>query len=186
MSARDADHALRTALSRGGEWAELFWERHHVLTLRLDDRAIEDAVSGTEQGAGMRVTSGDRTAYANANVSDTDDVLALAGRAAAWVSGEGTAPAVPQPGQPDELPRPSTVRIDPRSVAVERKAAMLRRVDEVARAVDPRIQQVTSLYSERVQDVVIANSDGLHRTDVRVQLGLGVSCVDISIGGTAR
>ena len=110
-------------------------------------------------------------------MSDTDDVLALAGRAAAWVSGEGSTPVSPQPGRPDELPRRSTVRIDPRGVPIERKAALLRRVDEVARAVDPRIQQVTALYSQSVQDVVIANSDGLHRTDVRVQLSLGVSCV---------
>jgi TldD protein len=108
-------------------------------------------------------------------VSDTDDVLAIAGRAAAWVAGDGG--TAPQAARPDELPRPSDVRIDPRSVPIERKGALLRRVDEVARAVDPRIQQVTVLYHESVQDVVVANSDGLHRTDVRVQLGLNVLCV---------
>lgn len=102
-------------------------------------------------------------------------MLAIAGRAAAWVAGEGgTAPA---PGRPDELPRPSIVRIDPRSIPIERKAAILRRVDELARATDARIQQVTAVYAESVQDVVIANSDGVHRTDVRVQLSLGVICV---------
>lgn len=175
ISARDTDHALRTALSRGGDWAEVFWERHHTLTLRLDDRKIEDAITGIEQGAGIRVTNGDRTTYANGNVSDTDDVWALAGRAASWVAGEGS--AAPRHAEADELARPSAVRIDPRSVPVERKAAILRRVDEVARAVDRRIQQVTAVYAESVQDVVVANSDGLRRTDVRVQLSLGVMVV---------
>ena len=168
---------MRTALSRGGEWAELFWERHHVLTLRLDDRRIEDAISGTEQGAGIRVVSGERTTYANGNVSDTDDVLAIAGRAAAWVAGEGATAPSPQAARPDELSRPSAVRIDPRSVPIERKVALLRHVDEVARATDPSITQVTVSYAESVQDVLVANSEGLHRTDVRVRLGLQVLCV---------
>jgi len=176
ITARNADQALRTALSRGGQWAELFWERRHVLTLRLDDGKIEDAITGVEQGAGIRVTSGDRTTYANGNVSDSDDVLALAGRAASWVAGEGASAAAPDAGRPDELPRPTTVRIDPRSVPVERKTALLRHIDAVARAVDPRIHQVTATYSESAQDVVIANSEGLHRSDVRVHLVLRVQC----------
>ena len=33
VTARDAARALRTALSRGGDWGELFWERQDVVTL---------------------------------------------------------------------------------------------------------------------------------------------------------
>jgi TldD protein len=176
VSARDADHVLRTALSRGGEWAELFWERHHVLTLRIDDRKIDEAVSGVEQGAGIRVTSGERTTYANANVADLSDVMALAGRAAAWVAGEG-AVAVPVSARPEELPSPSEVQIDPRDVPIERKTAVLRRVDEAARGVDPRVLQVTATYSESVQEVLVASSDGRYRTDTRCRVNLAVICV---------
>jgi TldD protein len=123
----------------------------------------------------VRVTQGERTTYANGNAADTDDVLAIAGRAAAWVAGEGT--TIPEASVPEAVEHRSEVRIDPRTVPIERKAAILRRVDEVSRSVDPRIHQVTAVYSESVQDVVIANSDGLHRTDVRVQLSLGVIAV---------
>ena len=73
----DAARALRTALSRGGDWAELFWERHTVVTLTLDDNKLEDAITGVDQGAGIRVTAGDRGVYANGNVND----LQLPGRA---------------------------------------------------------------------------------------------------------
>ena len=89
MSARDAEHALRTALSRGGEWAELFWERHQTLQIVFDDGRVEDAISGLDQGAGIRVTSGERTTYANGNVADADDLIALAGRAARGVEEGG-------------------------------------------------------------------------------------------------
>jgi len=176
ISAREAGQALRTALSRGGDWAELFWERHETLQIVLDDGHVEDAISGVDQGAGIRVTKGERTTYANGNVNDVDDLIALAGRAARGVEEGG---ALHEVGEvtPDELPRPSTVAIDPRSVAVERKVALLRRADQVARSLDPRVSQVTVSYGESVQEVLIANSDGLHRSDTRVRLNFAVHVV---------
>jgi TldD protein len=176
LSARDAETSLRTALSRGGDWAELFWERHETLQLVLDDNKIEDAITGVDQGAGIRVTSGDRTTYANGNVTDVDDVMSLAGRAASSVADGGDLHDAARLA-PDELPRPHEVRIDPRSVPVERKVALLRKANEIARAVDPRIVQVTVSYGESVQDVTVANSDGTRRTDTRVRLNFALNVV---------
>ncbi|HEY6958474.1 MAG TPA: TldD/PmbA family protein [Candidatus Limnocylindria bacterium] len=175
VTAPDAERALRTALSRGGDWAELFWERHETLQLVLDDGRVEDAITGVDQGAGIRVTNGDRTTYANGNVSDVDDVIALAGRAASSVV-DAEMHDVPRLS-PDALARTHEVAIDPRSVPVERKVGLLRLANEVARSVDPRVTQVTVSYSESVQDVVVSNSDGLHRTDTRVRLNLALNVV---------
>ncbi|HUQ41043.1 MAG TPA: TldD/PmbA family protein [Candidatus Limnocylindrales bacterium] len=176
ISARDAEIVLRTALSRGGDFAELFWERHETLQLVLDDGRIEDAISGVDQGAGIRLVDGDRTTYANGNVTTVDDVIALAGRAASSVADgqdlhDGAALS------PDELERPHPVVIDPRSVPVERKVALLRRANEVARAIDPRVTQVTATYAESVQDVLVANSDGTCRKDTRVRLNFALNVV---------
>src|SRR5258706_13731123 len=82
MTVRDVERAIRTALSRGGDWAELFWVRKETLQLVLDDQRIEDAITGVDQGAGVRVVSGEQTVYANSNVTDVDDVMDIAGRAA--------------------------------------------------------------------------------------------------------
>jgi len=176
VSVREAEQALRTALSRGGEWAELFWERHQTLQIVFDDGRVEDAISGVDQGAGIRVVSGERTTYANGNVADADDLIALAGRAARGVAEGGElhdAAAL----APDEVPANSTVAIDPRDVPVDRKVALLRRANAVARGQDPRVQQVTATYAESIQDVVVANSEGLFRTDRRVRLNLAVQVV---------
>jgi TldD protein len=168
-----AGRALRTALSRGGDWAELFWERHMVVTLTLDDDKLEDAITGVDQGAGIRVTAGDRGVYANGNVNDGDDLLAIAGRAAAAIAEEGGVHEVTAISA-DELPRPSTVEIDPRTVAIERKVELMKLANREARAFDPRVHQVTVLYRESVQDVIVANSDGRFRTDSRTRLVFGV------------
>ena len=173
VTARDAARALRTALSRGGEWAELFWERHQVVTLTLDDDRLEDAITGVDQGAGIRVTNGDRGVYANGNVNDGDDLMALAGRAAAALADDGGVHEVTALS-PDELPRPSPVRIDPRTVPIEEKVRLLRLANERARAYDPRIHQVTVLYRESVQEVVVASSEGRFRKDLRTRLVFGV------------
>jgi len=176
MTVRDVERALRTALSRGGDWAELFWERHETLQLVLDDQRIEDAITGVDQGAGVRVTSGEQTVYANGNVTDVDDVMAIAGRAARSVAdGSGLHEAARL--VPDELPRPHSVAIDPRTVPVERKVALLRLANDVARAHDPRVSQATVSYAESVQEILVANSDGVHRTDTRVRVNFAVQVV---------
>ena len=102
--------------------------------------------------------------------------MALAGRAARSVAEGGELHDADEP-EPDDLPRHSTVAIDPRSVAVERKVGLLRRANEVARGLDQRIHQVTASYGESVQEVLIANSDGLFRTDTRVRLNMAVHAV---------
>jgi len=176
MTVRDVERVLRTALSRGGDWAELFWERHETLQLVLDDQRIEDAITGVDQGAGVRVVHGEQTVYANGNVTDVDDVMAIAGRAARSVAdGSGLHEAARL--VPDDLPRPHSVAIDPRTVPVERKVALLRLANEVARAHDPRVSQATVSYAESVQEVLVANSDGVHRTDTRVRVNFAVQVV---------
>jgi TldD protein len=176
MTVRDVERALRTALSRGGNWAELFWERHETLQLVLDDQRIEDAITGVDQGAGVRVVHGEQTVYANGNVTDVDDVMAIAGRAARSVADESGLHEAARL-TPDELPRPHSVAIDPRSVPVERKVALLRLANEVARAYDPRVSQATVSYAESVQEVLVANSDGDHRTDTRIRVNFAVQVV---------
>jgi TldD protein len=168
-----AARTLRTALSRGGDWAELFWERHNVVTLTLDDNRLEDAITGVDQGAGIRVTAGDRGVYANGNVNDGDDLLAIAGRAAAAIADDGHTREIGAISA-DELPRPSAVRIDPRTVPIERKVELMRLANDRARSFDPRVHQVTVLYRESVQDVLVANSEGRFRTDTRTRLVFGV------------
>ena len=176
MTVRDVERALRTALSRGGDWAELFWERNETLQLVLDDKRIEDAITGVDQGAGVRVVSGEQTVYANGNVTDVDDVMAIAGRAARSVAdGSGLHEAAGL--VPDELPRPHSVAVDPRTVPVERKVALLRLANEIARAHDPRVTQATVSYAESAQEILVANSDGVHRTDTRVRVNFAVHVV---------
>ena len=171
----DTARVLRVALSRGGDWSELFWERHRSLNLLFDDGRLEEATSGTEQGAGIRVLLGERTVYADGNVTAVDDLEVLAGRAAAAMA--AGAPREVPPLVPIVVQPRSQVRIDPREVAIEQKVRLLELSNAVARGHDERIAQVTVIYRESIQDVVVGNSAGRYATDRRVRLVLAVNCV---------
>lgn len=146
------------------------------MQLTLDDGKIEEAITGVDQGTGLRIQIGDRQNFANANVADADDLMTLAGRAAASVA-EGTETHVFTPLRPDTLPRPHDVLIDPRTVPISRKVALLRLANDVARRHDPRVHQVTVYYSESIQEVVVANSDGRYRTDTRIRTNFALIVV---------
>jgi TldD protein len=62
-------------------------------------------------------------------------------------------------------------------VPVERKVALLRLANEVARAHDPHVTQATVSYAESVQEILVANSDGVHRSDTRMRVNFAVHVV---------
>jgi TldD protein len=53
---------------------------------------------------------------------------------------------------------------------VAAKVALLKRADEAARGYDPRIRQVKVAWRDRVQEVAVANGEGVLVEDSRVQL----------------
>ncbi len=58
---------LKKALSRGGDYADVFVEWRRPTYIRLEDDRTEEIVSGQEQGAGIRLIWGGRSAYAISN-----------------------------------------------------------------------------------------------------------------------
>jgi TldD protein len=72
---------LAEALGRGGDLAEIFVEDRTSQGLKLEDRRVEDVVSGRDVGAGVRIIAGDRSTYAFTNLL-TREALLDAARAA--------------------------------------------------------------------------------------------------------
>ncbi len=70
----DIHAVLRRVLKNGGEYADLYLERSSPLAIQCEDDRIEKVIAGREYGAGLRLISGKRTAYAYTN--DADHVIA--------------------------------------------------------------------------------------------------------------
>jgi TldD protein len=151
---------IARALRRGGDFAEVFVEDRDSLGLRLEDGRIEQTSGGREVGAAVRLLSGERTYYAYSDALDEAGMSAAADAVAAAVrAGDGGA-AVSDLGAVRSALGRHAVSIPPETVAIARKAQLVRAGDEAARAVGGEVAQATVGYGDTRQKVLIANSLG--------------------------
>ncbi len=163
---------LEAALAHGGDSSQLYAERSSPAMLRLDGGRLEEVSAGVDQGVGLSLVSGERTIYANGNKLDRESLLRMADRLSRGLGGvEPSVPAPPPPRRVEFRIAPlglvSPVVVPPSSIPMERRVEILRRADRAARAHDPRIQQVTVLYRDTEQTVLVADSDGTWASELR-------------------
>ncbi|HET6770271.1 MAG TPA: TldD/PmbA family protein [Actinomycetota bacterium] len=149
---------LNAALKSGGRFAEIYAEERHSTSIRLDDGKIEEASTGLDRGAGVRVLAGETTAYAYSNRLDPESLLAAARSAAEAVSG-GSPVSVLDFTRPDP-PVVHTVKEPATSIPRDRKVAWLWEADDVARSYSGDVRQVVAGYGDSVQRALVATSDG--------------------------
>jgi TldD protein len=170
------ERALAEALATGGDFADLFAEDRRATTFGMEDDRLDRLQLTQERGVGVRVVANGVTGYAYADGWDESSLLTAA-RAARDVA-RGTGPTA-QPirlvavdaGQPVVPQRP------PERATIEERAALLERANAAAREAGPEVAQVTIRFSDIVQRVLIASSDGTLAEDERriVQLMVAVT-----------
>ena len=170
----DATGLLEAALAGGGKMAELFCEDSVSLTIVMDDGQVEKVLGGRDRGAGLRLIHDLKTSYAHANDLNAEGLMPLARELSTRGGGQAGVLA-PFRGVAAGL-RPD-IQVPPPERDTLRKVEMVRAAEAAARALDPRVRQVRVIYSERTQDVRIANSLGFDINDHRVYLIMAVHCV---------
>jgi TldD protein len=173
IDAEVAERVLAVALANGGEFAEVFAERRKNLGMSIDESRIESVQSGAEEGAGVRVVGGGTTYFAHVDGLAPADLERAAAEAASALRGES---AEPRPLAAVET-TPETIERRPEEVPAERKAALLRELDERARAEGAEVAQVLASYAEARREVTVANSEGLFTGDDRTRTRIGVQAV---------
>jgi TldD protein len=168
-----AERVLARALANGGSFAEVFAERRSGLSMSIDESRIEAVQSGAEEGAGVRVVSGATSYFAHVDGLDPADLQRAAGEAASALRGK-SAEARPLRAV-TSTPLPIEVR--PEGIPAERKASLLRELDERARGQGDEIAQFTSSYAEARREVTVANSNGLFSGDDRTRVRIGAQAV---------
>ncbi|MGH7706976.1 MAG: TldD/PmbA family protein [Vulcanimicrobiaceae bacterium] len=164
---------------RGGEEADVFYERRVARSFRLQEGRIYEAGVVVSRGVGIRVVSGEQAGYA---YSDDLSPAALreAARVAALIARDPAARArsIALPATPE---RPSGIYADGATGEPADDSAvyvdLLARADVAARAADPRVHDVNATIVHELQDVVIATADGRFVRDLRPLATLAVQCV---------
>ncbi len=170
-----ADKLLAVALSRGGDYADLFFEYEVTGSYGYEDGILKSAGRGVSMGVGVRVRRGDATGYAYSEDLEWD-AMARAARTAAQIANEGGSKA-PVALAPIATPKRYPVDVFSLDVAGEDKRELLRRADVAARAADPRVTRVEASLAEQVREILVAASDGRLAHDVQPLLRFGIRVI---------
>ncbi len=161
---KEIPRILAAALSNGGDFAEIFLEERVSASIGCEDRKIERVVSGTDRGAGLRVSVGEMTVYASTNDVSASGLGGLAERVSKAVSAPVGKYRFPEISDVEFEARPIKY---PASIESSEKVEKALEANEAAWSYGDRIAQVQVRYGDSRQRVIIANSDGLFACDER-------------------
>lgn len=170
-----ASRVLSEALSRGGDFADLYFERRSTQSLALDDGRLEHVERSIVAGVGIRVLKGDATGLAYTEDLTPEGLKKAAQMAASIAAGDGHHEGIEVQGvraldlYPVQRPTFEVSALD--------KIQLLRRADAAARAYDSRVQRVSASFAETEKDILIIASDGRWASDHQPMLRVNVSVI---------
>ena len=163
LAFEELNQVIHLALSRGGEFGEVYIEHRISREILLEEGKFKSAVFGISQGAGVRVISGDKTGYAYTD-EITPEKLGRAAEVASFVA-RGAKAARPVNIQEEKRPSYITVKVPLQTVADEKRLEIMKRAHDAALSYDDRIKMASINYYDEVRSRIIANSEGLYLSD---------------------
>ncbi|WP_163832510.1 metalloprotease TldD [Spartinivicinus ruber] len=155
--------------------ADLYFQHTNHESWVLDDGIVREGSYNVDCGVGVRAISGEKTgfSYSNEIILPALEQAAFAARSIAK-QGQNKQLQAWHRSQPLDLYQP----LNPLSTLVqEDKVALLQTLDKQARAMDPRIKQVTVSLAGVYETILVAASDGTFTADVRPLIRLNVSVI---------
>jgi TldD protein len=170
-----AQSLLDAALSRGGEYAELYFEHKDAGSIQFEQQAVKSANRSISQGLGVRVLLGESVGYAYTE-DLSREAMTRAAETAAKIASRGervkAVDVVHYETASHYSPSASTIDVAPAD-----KVALLRRADDAARAHDRSIARVDMAIVDELKTIAIYTSDGRMAGDVQPLVRFNVSCL---------
>ena len=175
LDAGALDRTFAALMGPGIDFADLYFQHSRRESWAMEDGIVKEGAHSIEQGVGVRAISGEKTGFAYSDEIDAQALIAAAGSARAIArDGRSHAPLALAARSANALYAPQDP-ID--AMAAEAKLAVLRRVETLLRAADPRVQQVMVSLSGALDTVLVARSDGVLAGDVRPLVRMNVQVI---------
>ncbi|MBE0659498.1 MAG: metalloprotease TldD [Bryobacteraceae bacterium] len=179
LTLNDLEKVLANALSKGGDYADLYFESTETTSVALDEEIVKSAAQGFSSGCGVRVLSGERTGYGYTAELTIEKMLQAASIAACIASG----PAKVSRSGFEHSPAHRLYEINGPGASLSDRVALIRRADSAARAADSRVIQVMASYADSVKHVLVLTSDGRIAGDVQPMSRMNVQVIARQEGG---
>jgi TldD protein len=175
VSAEDLKKVIITALEKGGEYADLFFEHSISNTVSLRDGKVNTASSNIDFGVGVRVVTGEQTGYAYTEEITLDEMLKAAKVAARIASDNARHPSL------DITPREFTnyypIKTSWEDVTIQEKAPFLQKLNDRIFELDSRVTKVTISLFDKSSVIMFYNSENTFYNDYRPMTTFSVTCV---------
>lgn len=173
LDEQDLFSVLTQLADRHIDYGDLYFQSSFHEAWVLEDKIIKNGSYNIDQGVGIRAVSGEKTGFAYADQISLTALQQSASAARSIVREQGN-------GKVQSLHRVNNTALyaalDPlRAMPREEKIALLHRLDRVARAEDPRVQEVNASLTGVYEEVLVAATDGTLATDIRPLVRLSVS-----------
>jgi len=172
---------LTAALATGGDLAEIFMENTVRDNIVMTNGQIEKANWGVDYGLGLRIILGTNAVYAYTNNTSRQSLIKLAKDAAqavkASLKDDPSVKSVIVLDRSEWQRYQDTVQTPVNTVAKSHIVDKLREASQAAYAYDPLVTQTSNTFLSVVQDVLIANSNGVWAEDRRARTRAIVNAV---------
>ena len=169
-----AQAVIAEALKTGGDFAEIFLEDRQNNNLSMLSGKVESVNSRRLHGAGVRVFSGFQGVYVYTNDTSLNGLMDCARRAASAIQGKEYYTAKDLVWS--DSANIHFIRETPETVKAARKVAKMKEAQAILKE-ESEIVQGSIGYTDSVQRVWIANSEGLFTTDTRVYTRMSVAAI---------
>ena len=167
---------LTTALEKGGDYADLFFEHTFDNSVGLRDGAVNRNYSNISYGMGVRVLSGDQSGYAFVEDVTQDEMLKAARTAARIASSSKKVNPVALTEK--NIPKNYYPVVSPwESVMLKEKMPYLQKLNDKIFSLDKRVSKVMASINDTTSHIFFCNSDGVMYYDYRPMVSLSAVCI---------
>lgn len=170
LTKSELEKYLEKCLSTGASFAELFLEESTSTIIKLSDQQVQKKTTNILKGVGIRICQGEKVVYASTN--KLEKIPQLITR---LISNFSTTPEVKKINLSQKHEHFDKIKIPHHQYPIEKKKELLYKIDNTARSVSPKINQVEATILEKNQKITIANSNLLYTEDNRTSTRLSVT-----------
>jgi TldD protein len=164
-----------TILAHRVDDADLFFQYNRSEGWTLEEGEVKSGSFSIDQGVGVRVVSGEKTAFAysdDINVEALDSAARVTRAIAADGGDRGAQAPLVRAGAALYAPIDPVAQFDD-----ARKVRILETLEKYARAIDPRVKQVIGRLSGEYDVVLVSRADGGMAADVRPLVHLAITVI---------
>ena len=175
VSESDLKKVITTALEKGGEYADLFFEHTFYNSLSLQDGAVNRAYSNIDFGMGVRVVNGDQTGYAYVENITLDDMLKAARTASRIATGNARSETFSINEQ--QFTNFYPIGRSWEDISVKDKTPYVQQLNDRCFALDNRVVKVMASQTDSTSYILFYNSEGTLCSDYKPMVTLSAYCI---------